>query len=266
MLPKLSTARSSLGILAPPCHTCIADDIVACTPSGSSLLYAHHDFLDKPLKAIENVCTALGLSRDGRVLLLGTIPGDLFRTTLETNDLIPVQLPVDEAEEHDAVSSIVCDDVEGRFGVARGRHVFVVTSQGELLSAYGPLPDQILSVGWAACGESAPCIVALTASACHVWPPSDGSYSKTSIALPCPKGNGLTMLAASPRAAYIATACEQGQVHCWNAATVLQEGIGDAVAPPALSFGAYQGPVKCMAWDNTGRFLATADGADCTVW
>ena len=56
------------------------------------------------------------------------------------------------------------------------------------------------------------------------------------------------------------------QVHCWDVGAVLAAGAEGRPAPAPQVLGSWDAPAKALAWDATGRYLATSNGADCAVW
>ena len=58
------------------------------------------------------------------------------------------------------------------------------------------------------------------------------------------------------------------QVHCWDVEQLIAASAPSqkSLPTPFLTLDSYDAPVRCMAWDGEGRYLATSDGSDCTVW
>jgi hypothetical protein len=55
------------------------------------------------------------------------------------------------------------------------------------------------------------------------------------------------------------------QVRCWDLGPLSAAANGGAPPPPLLLQG-FDAAVEVLAWHPGGRYLAAADGADCSVW
>ncbi len=130
---------------------------------------------------------------------------------------------------------------------AAGRRLRLWDTQGQLLREYPSQPSTISAVQWrpdklefasAAYGRLA------------VWRP-DGPEPVRAFEW---KGSILTV-AWSPDAQYIATGDQDSTVHFWITKT------GND-----LQMSGYQRKVRELAWDSTGRYLATGGGQVPCVW
>lgn len=139
-------------------------------------------------------------------------------------------------------------------------YIYTIDASDKVIQSLGPLPAEVLDVRWAGGGGA---LIALTASGVHVWP--RGGADGTSLTIPCPEG-AMKALAASPAASFVAAACVGCKVRCWPVERLVAAAEAGDPPPPPLVLGSYDAPVRCLQWDGRGRYLATADGADCTVW
>lgn len=145
--------------------------------------------------------------------------------------------------------------------------MYTLDAAGNAVHTLGPLPAEVLDVRWAGGGGDGggpTLLVALTPSGVHLWPRAGANGA--SLTIPCPEG-AMTALAATPAAPFVAVACLGCKVRCWAVERLVAAAAeAGGTPPPPLVLGSYEAPVRCLQWDGRGRFLATADGADCTVW
>lgn len=141
----------------------------------------------------------------------------------------------------------------------------MIDVKGEVISSLGPLPSPAKRLGWSAGREGNPSsLVALTSEGCYVWA-SVGEAP--SLSIPCQTGDASSLLATTPQSSIVATSCIASCVCCWDLFSLLEARTdAEAEVPPPTMLNEYERQVSCLAWDAEGRYLATSDGADCTVW
>lgn len=140
------------------------------------------------------------------------------------------------------------------------RKVFVLNCQGSVLVEI-PLSAQAAHLHWlpATSPEKGATLVATsgdiiytwTDNACECGPHLDG------------KASSYMALATAPATLHLAASTNTNQVLCWDLKGQLDY---TGLLQPTLTLSGFDSPVKCMAWDKEGRFLATTDGSECNVW
>ncbi|EFN51105.1 hypothetical protein CHLNCDRAFT_59336 [Chlorella variabilis] len=223
---------------------------------GGTLLFSEHD-LGAPLSELPagaGRCSAAACTPDGGTLLLGV--GAQLRAVALAGGPNPSPEPLDlGGEQPDApVACIACQEHANVFAIARGSCVHVLDGTLQEQRRIGPLPAAVQQLAWA--GDT---LIAATPGALHTWTHS-GALDGPTLPSPSPDARFLCV-AASPQPALLAASCDEKEVRCWDLASLLSSRDGEP-----LRLREFDSPVTCMAWHPSGQYLATADGADCTVW
>jgi hypothetical protein len=134
--------------------------------------------------------------------------------------------------------------------------IIIAKVDGSISGTHGPLPTEVTELRWIK-----NCVVALTPQTCHLWP-DIGSGSE--IVLTSIDGDFL-QLAASKN--FLAVTSSNCRLHCWRMSSLIDAAHSGSQMPSPLTLSSYEAEkIHCLAWDANGRFIATSDCADCTVW
>lgn len=136
-------------------------------------------------------------------------------------------------------------------------YVIIAHDDGSIRGTHGPIASDVTELRWIK-----DCLVALTLRTCHIWP-DVGSGSE--IVLTSVDGN-FVQLAASQNSNFLAATSSDCRVHCWRLSSLIDAAKNGSSMPSPLTLSSYEAAVHCLAWDGDGRFMATSDCADCTVW
>lgn len=244
-------------------------------------------------------CSALALSRDGSLILAGGPDSSLKLIKLsEPKMCLAITLPA--SQDKDVRESIECivNDGGWNFAVAAGRNVHILNSYGKVIRTLGPLSAPVLDLRWHrrhqdGSATSLCCLVAVTAKECYIWPLHESNLdasAKEPIVIPCSRqeeqekesiirptsekttSSPFSLAAVSPNSPFLALTCNNAcEVNCWDLDTLLTatpETIKelDQLSPPLLNLSVYDNPLQCITYDTSGRYLATSDGPECTIW
>jgi WD40 repeat protein len=130
------------------------------------------------------------------------------------------------------------------------------------------------------------CLVAVSSKECYIWPVDENNLdlpaTKQPIVLSCSqkqvssnrekkhvaenKSSTFSLVDVSPNSPFIALTCSDTcQVNCWNLDTLLTSPQNLEKQQP-ITLAVYDNLVHCLTFDTSGRYLATSDGPDCTIW
>lgn len=130
---------------------------------------------------------------------------------------------------------------------AAGRGVSLLGPDGALRLRADPAPKTISALAWSPDGT-------LLASACfggvQLRPPAGASPSQI-----LPYANGINALAWSPDGRWLVSGNQDPSVHLWLPAKDME-----------FHMSGYEGKVKDLSFDASGRWLATGGGRDACVW
>lgn len=118
---------------------------------------------------------------------------------------------------------------------------------GELEQEFEPHPNSIAGVAWRGSGER---LVSACYGGVRLWEMGTASPKRFFSWKGSPVSLGL-----SPDGKWIACGCQDNSVHAWK-----------TVSGKDLEMSGYPLKVKEVAWSRDGRYLATAGGAELTVW
>lgn len=136
-------------------------------------------------------------------------------------------------------------------GVAAGRHVQILSSDGVLVRGFEPLASTVSDLAWKPASKSErECLATCGYGGVHIWRDDIDTCAKRFQW----RGSSLS-LAWSPDAKYIATGDQDRTVHFWIVSKAKD-----------LEMTGYPIKVRELAWSAESTFLATGGGADITVW
>jgi len=129
---------------------------------------------------------------------------------------------------------------------AAGRRITLWRADGLVLAEWDGHPSTVTDIAWSPDGS----LLAAT---------SYGGVTLWSTAHPDPvrlewTGSSLTV-AWSPTGHHLATGDQDATVHFW-----------EVVSESDLQMSGYPTKVRELAWDGSGRYLATGGGSDVTIW
>lgn len=136
------------------------------------------------------------------------------------------------------------------FATAAGRKVRLWSFDGELLCDWPERASTVLDVAWRP-GSGRSRLAAASYGAIGLYDPGRLDRAVRELRW---KGSSLK-LAWSPDGTYLATGDQDASVHFW----LVRTGVD-------LMMSGYPRKVRELAWDVTGRWLATGGGAEIIVW
>lgn len=240
MLPSLSFLQSvTCQGVEPRCCDYAAGTVVFSDQSGVPQTFSALGALSEPHPATDDKqfhCSALALSSNGSVVLAGGVDGRLLWIRLsESRACVEIKLPPGQAEiERTAVKCIIADAAD-KYAAGLGRYIHLIDSNGIMTNTLGPLDEELLQLHWAKHQDAPSCLVALTSTACYLWPEQGNA-----IAISCE--DSMTTLAASPSSAFIAAACQGCKVQCWNVNKVVAAAKAGGLLPKPITLGSYDEP------------------------
>ena len=144
------------------------------------------------------------------------------------------------------------DETSGAPGTARlaaaaGRGLHFLTADGAVLNSTKPAPKTLSALAWQPAGGV---VAAAYFGGVCLWDADDFILQKE-----FPYANGIHALAWSPDNRWLVSGNQDPSVHLW-----LPE------EEQEFHMSGYEGKVKELSFDATGRWLATGGGRDCCVW
>lgn len=246
MLPSLSFLQSvpCQGV-DPRCCEYAAGNVVF-SDQGVPKVFSGSGAIGQPQPVIDDKnfhCSALALSSNGSVVLAGGVDGRLLWIRLsESRACVEIKVPSRQAKIERIAVKCIAPDADDKHAAGLGRYatitfliassnlftlyltlsaayfltprryVYLIDSNGIMTNTLGPLNEEVVQLHWAKHQGAPSCLVALTATACYLWP--QGGHGNM-IFIPC-EDNTMTTLAASPSSAFIAAACQGCKVCCKN--------------------------------------------------
>ena len=145
------------------------------------------------------------------------------------------------------VEQVAWSPREPTLATAAGKYLRLWSANGQLRQSCLPVESTITGLAWHDSGR-------LIATSCYggirLFTP-ESSQRVTSFDW---KGS-MIALSWSPTGQYIAAGCQEASVHVWN-----------ALNGEDMEMSGYGTKVRELAWDSTGRFLATGGSTMPTVW
>jgi WD40 repeat protein len=137
-----------------------------------------------------------------------------------------------------------------RIATAAGRNVRLWKRDGTLVHAWPPRASTVLDIAWRRGGKRAR-LAAVSYGSVGLYDPGLGTKASRELRW---KGSSL-VLAWRPDGLFLATGDQDASVHFWNVANGQD-----------LMMAGYPRKVRELAWDASGRWLATGGGFQIIVW
>jgi WD40 repeat protein len=128
-----------------------------------------------------------------------------------------------------------------------GRRLVMIESDGRSRHSFADAPKTLTAIAWEPSGG---CVAAACFGNIRLWDADDFLLQKE-----FPYGNGIHTLAWSSDGRWLVSGNQDPSVHLW---------IPDEEVE--LHMSGYEGKVKHLSFDHTGRWLATSGGHDACVW
>lgn len=128
-----------------------------------------------------------------------------------------------------------------------GRTLFAVGPDGALLHTFASAPKSISAIAWERAGG---CIAEAHFGGVRLWDADDFVLQKE-----FPYANGIHALIWSTDNRWLVSGNQDPSVHLWLPAKDQE-----------FHMSGYEGKVKELSFDYTGRWLATGGGKECCVW
>jgi WD40 repeat protein len=135
----------------------------------------------------------------------------------------------------------------GLLAAAAGRRLVLVGSDGSVRHSFPDAPKTLSALAWEPSGG---CVAAACFGRIRLWDADDFVLQKE-----LPYANGIHALAWSPDGRWLVSGNQDPSVHLWIPAEDSE-----------LHMSGYEGKVKHLSFDHTGRWLATSGGHDACVW
>lgn len=214
--------------------------------------------------------TAFCFTPQGNEVITGASDGFLRWWDVETgDDNCTTQFPVggcDDGDEDESaagpppISSLACCKDSDLVAVAGGRIVCIFGQGGVYLHTIGPLSSAVVCMEWRTRSDLA---VNIGSGVQMFSIEGDEVEVGPILAADDVDGGGLTVLATAPGGKMLAAGCSSGSVRIWN----LEENEEHGGTVQVKGFqNTYDSAVGCLAWDESGSFLATAGGSEVIVW
>jgi len=136
---------------------------------------------------------------------------------------------------------------EPLLAAAAGRHLSFLRADASVVHTTKPAPKTISALAWQPAGG---CLAAAYFGGVCLWDADDFVLQKEFT-----YANGIHALAWSPDSRWLVSGNQDPSVHLW-----LPE------EDQEFHMSGYEGKVKELSFDHTGRWLATGGGRDCCVW
>jgi WD40 repeat protein len=137
--------------------------------------------------------------------------------------------------------------VEPLLAAAAGRQLALLRTDGTPRHTFPLAPKTLSALAWHPSGGAV--AVAYFGGVC-LWDADDALAQKEYA-----YGNGIHALAWSPDARWLVSGNQDPSVHLWQPESDVE-----------LQMSGYEGKVKALSFDQTGRWLATSGGQDACVW
>lgn len=161
-----------------------------------------------------------------------------------------------------AISALACSKGQNLVAAASGRFVCIFGPGGEHLHTITSHPEAVTQLVWSTDSKLA---VACGARV-HTWTVSQSQYHKSAVYTAKPKG-AVSTLCSSPDGKYLAAACGASTIQVWLAARESESGNSSSDILPLHVFAEFgDSEIKCLTWDASSRFFASAFGGDVFVW
>lgn len=134
---------------------------------------------------------------------------------------------------------------------AAGKTLRTWTGDGAHVRTWPDRSSTVLDAAWRPAAGGAPRFAAVSYGAVGIYDPELAHAPAAELRW---KGSSL-VLAWSPTAKYLATGDQDASVHFW----IMRNGVD-------LQMSGFPRKVRELAWDRTGRFLATGGGAEPCIW
>lgn len=155
---------------------------------------------------------------------------------------------VDHLAWRPAVESGVSDpNLEILLAAAAGRTLSFLTADGTVRHTTKPAPKTLSAIAWQPGGG---CLAAAYFGGVCLWEGDDFVPQQE-----FPYANGIHALAWSPDNRWLVSGNQDPSVHLWLPAQDQE-----------FHMSGYDGKVKELSFDPTGRWLATGGGNDCCLW
>jgi WD40 repeat protein len=135
----------------------------------------------------------------------------------------------------------------GLLAAAAGRKLFFLGSDGTIRHSFPDAPKTLSALAWEPSGG---CVAAACFGGIRLWDAEDFVLQKE-----FPYANGIHALAWSTDGRWLVSGNQDPSVHLWIPAEDIE-----------LHMSGYEGKVKHLSFDQTGRWLATSGGHDACVW
>ena len=130
---------------------------------------------------------------------------------------------------------------------AAGRRLVLVGSDGSVRHSFPEAPKTLSALAWEPSGG---CVASACFGRIRLWDADDFVLQKE-----LPYANGIHALAWSPDGRWLVSGNQDPSVHLWIPGEDSE-----------LHMSGYEGKVKHLSFDHTGRWLATSGGHDACVW
>jgi WD40 repeat protein len=141
----------------------------------------------------------------------------------------------------------VCGAGGGLLAAAAGRKLLFVGSDGSIRHGFADAPKTLSALAWEPSGG---CVAAACFGGIRLWDADDFVLQKE-----LPYANGIHALAWSGDGRWLVSGNQDPSVHLWIPADDIE-----------LHMSGYEGKVRHLSFDQTGRWLATSGGHDACVW
>ncbi|HEU5078141.1 MAG TPA: WD40 repeat domain-containing protein [Opitutaceae bacterium] len=136
---------------------------------------------------------------------------------------------------------------EPLLAASAGRQLVFAKADGTIQHTFKPAPKTISAIAWQPAGG---CVAAAYFGGVCLWDANDFHVQKE-----FPYANGIHALVWSPDNKWLVSGNQDPSVHLWIPDTDVE-----------LHMSGYEGKVKELSFDQTGRWLATGGGKDACLW
>ncbi|CAD7697767.1 unnamed protein product [Ostreobium quekettii] len=244
--------------------------VAAATEGGVRLYTGERDFeLRHELRTCPAGITAFAFSRSGQEVITGANDGFLKWWDVHTGEeMASTQFPAakgdEEGEEEGAggqappVSALACSKEGELVAATGGRSVCIFGHGGVHLHTIEQLISAVVAMEWRSSYE----LAVIVGSGIQMFTITEDKCD-VGAGLSAENGGGsLTAVASAPGGKLLAAGCSNGSVQIWNLENEEEQSL---VSVKGIQ-NTYDAEVGCLAWDESGSFLATAGGSEVIVW
>ncbi|CAD7703434.1 unnamed protein product [Ostreobium quekettii] len=240
--------------------------VAVATESMIRLYVGGGDFeLRHELPTAPAAITAFAFSRSGEEVISGASDGFLKWWDVHGGEeTCSTQFPAgcgEEGEEEGgapAVSALACSKEGELVAATGGRSVCIFGHGGVHLHTIEPLISAVVAMEWRSGYE----LAVIVGSGIQMFGITEEQFELGAGLSAEDDGGTLTAVASAPGGKLLAAGCSNGSVQIWN----LENDEDHSLVSVKGIQNTYDAEVGCLAWDESGSFLATAGGSEVIVW